>query len=116
MNGPGDLPTTQLLANWRKGDSEAGDVVLERMYPELKRLAAYYLRRDWPGNTLSATALVGGREVCQRTRSGDWTAIENESGIPGSAHIVCPAILLPAKGYRLSANPSYGSTGPNKRL
>ena len=47
-----------MLALARKGDSEASDALIQMVYPELRRLAASYLRRERPGHTLQPTALV----------------------------------------------------------
>ena len=49
---------TGLLQAWRSGDSQAGDRLLERIYQELKRIAASQLRRERSGHTLQTTALV----------------------------------------------------------
>ena len=47
-----------LLMDWRKGSREAGKELLARMQPELRRIAAAYMRKEHPGHTLQATALV----------------------------------------------------------
>ena len=44
--------------DWRKGDPEAGKELLARMQPELRRIAAGYMRKEHPGHTLQATALL----------------------------------------------------------
>jgi RNA polymerase sigma-70 factor, ECF subfamily len=49
---------TQLLFNWREGDSGALDKLMPIVYEELRRLASNYLRREHPGHTLQPTALV----------------------------------------------------------
>lgn len=49
---------TGLLQAWRSGDVVAGDRLLERIYLELKRIAASQLRRERPDHTLQTTALV----------------------------------------------------------
>lgn len=49
---------TQMLANWRNGDSTALNELLPVIYDELRQLAAGYLRRESAGHTLQATALV----------------------------------------------------------
>lgn len=49
---------TVLLRAWRSGDPAAGERLLERIYAELKRLAASKLRREPAGITLETTALV----------------------------------------------------------
>ena len=60
--GPGEV--TRLLALWSKGDKSALDDLLPIVYPELRRLAASYLRRERGGHTLQPTALVN--EACLR--------------------------------------------------
>jgi RNA polymerase sigma-70 factor (ECF subfamily) len=52
----GDI--TRLLKALRAGDHEAESELLRIVYPELRRLAAGYLRRERPDHTLQATELV----------------------------------------------------------
>lgn len=54
------LPTevTALLANYRSGDPEALARALEAVYRDLRRVAGSLVRRERPGQTLGATALV----------------------------------------------------------
>jgi RNA polymerase sigma-70 factor (ECF subfamily) len=47
-----------LLAAVRTGDSAARERLIAVVYPELHKLAAYYLRMEQPGHTLQTTALV----------------------------------------------------------
>ena len=49
---------TELLQEWSSGRREALDRLLPKIYVELRRLAASYLRRERPDHTLQATALV----------------------------------------------------------
>jgi RNA polymerase sigma factor (TIGR02999 family) len=49
---------TQLLDEVRVGDQAAVDTLFERVYKELRGMAADYLRRERPDHTLQATALV----------------------------------------------------------
>jgi RNA polymerase sigma factor (TIGR02999 family) len=49
---------TVLLHRWRDGDKEAGNQLMAALYPNLRRLAAHYLRQERPENTLQPTALV----------------------------------------------------------
>jgi len=49
---------TVLLGAAEKGDSTAADQLLDLVYGELRRLAAYKLGREAPGQTLQPTALV----------------------------------------------------------
>ncbi|MBI4911036.1 MAG: sigma-70 family RNA polymerase sigma factor [Acidobacteria bacterium] len=53
-----EQPVTTLLMDWRKGSDAAGKELLARMQPELRRIAAVYMRKESPGHTLQATALV----------------------------------------------------------
>jgi RNA polymerase sigma factor (TIGR02999 family) len=53
---PGD--PTQLLNKAAAGDEQAVSKLMPLVYDELRRLAASYLRRERPGQTLQATALV----------------------------------------------------------
>jgi RNA polymerase sigma-70 factor (ECF subfamily) len=49
---------TQLLSSMQDGDESAADRLLPLVYDELRRIADGYLRRETPGHTLQATALV----------------------------------------------------------
>jgi RNA polymerase sigma-70 factor (ECF subfamily) len=49
---------TQLLAEARRGDDTAVPRLIPLVYSELHRLAVSYMRRERPGHTLQATALV----------------------------------------------------------
>jgi RNA polymerase sigma factor (TIGR02999 family) len=55
------VPSTQitaLLRAWRGGDQGARDQLVPVVYPELRRLAQRYMRRERSGHTLQTTALV----------------------------------------------------------
>ena len=56
MESPGEI--TALLARLASGDKAAEAELMPHVYSELKRVAAGYLRRERPGHTLQATALV----------------------------------------------------------
>ena len=47
-----------MIDNARQGDEQALAALLPLVYDELRRLAASYMRRERPGQTLQATALV----------------------------------------------------------
>jgi len=49
---------TALLASWRAGSAEAEEALMAKVQPELRRLAASYLRRERQGHTLQPTAVV----------------------------------------------------------
>lgn len=54
----GSQTVTELLHAWSRGDEDARVLVLERVYQELRRLAAAQLRRERHALTLQPTALV----------------------------------------------------------
>lgn len=49
---------TQLLVKAKAGDGKALEEVIKLVYPQLRRLAAYYMQRERTGHTLQPTALV----------------------------------------------------------
>ena len=49
---------TQLLLRWSEGDKAALVKLMPLVYRELRRLAGHYMRRERPGHTLQASALV----------------------------------------------------------
>jgi len=60
MAAPTPTPkaVTALLEQSRAGSAEAVNMLTPLLYQELRRIAAGYLRRERPGHTLQATALV----------------------------------------------------------
>jgi RNA polymerase sigma-70 factor (ECF subfamily) len=55
---PDPARVTALLEQAREGKAEALEALLPVVYDELRRVAAAYMRRERPGQTLQATALV----------------------------------------------------------
>jgi RNA polymerase sigma factor (TIGR02999 family) len=51
-------PVTELLVAWTNGDRAALEALIPAVYPELRRIAGRYLRRERAGHTLQPTALV----------------------------------------------------------
>ena len=49
---------TQLLLSWSKGDKAAFDELIPRVYPELRRLARGYMKRENSQHTLQTSALI----------------------------------------------------------
>ena len=49
---------TQLLLSWSKGDKAALDQLVPLVYPELRRLAQRYMRRENSAHTLQTSALI----------------------------------------------------------
>lgn len=56
MTDPPDI--TRLLVRWQDGDEAALERLSPFIYEELRKLAASHMRRERPGHTLQATALV----------------------------------------------------------
>lgn len=56
LAGAGEV--TELLQRLAGGDSDAENRLLDLVYAELHRMAGRYMRRERPGHTLQATALV----------------------------------------------------------
>lgn len=55
---PDPARVTQLFEAARRGHADALDALLPMVYDELRRVAGAYIRRERPGQTLQATALV----------------------------------------------------------
>ncbi len=49
---------TQLLGDWRNGDTGALEKLIPLVQPDLQRLAHRYMSRERPGHTLQTTALL----------------------------------------------------------
>src|SRR5438045_1577556 len=49
---------TQILAAFEQSQPQAAEALLPLVYDELRRLAAWHLANERPGQTLQATALV----------------------------------------------------------
>ena len=55
---PQQNQVTQLLSDWRDGDSGALERLIPLVQPELHRLASHYMKREREGHTLQTTALI----------------------------------------------------------
>jgi hypothetical protein len=55
-NQPKDI--SLVLKAWSGGDREAADKLMPLVYDELRKVAAQYLRKEFPDHTLQPTALV----------------------------------------------------------
>jgi RNA polymerase sigma factor (TIGR02999 family) len=53
-----DNPVTDALHDWHQGSATGAGRVIERLYPELHRLAAQLLSSERPDHTLQPTALI----------------------------------------------------------
>ena len=92
---------TELLINYGRGDSAALDQILPQVYQELRRLAAYHLKRERKDHTLQATALV--HEAYMRLvnqRQVDW---KNRAQFLGLASEIMRRLLVSHARKRAAA-------------
>jgi RNA polymerase sigma factor (TIGR02999 family) len=82
-SGASDITT--LIRQLQAGDPEAGNKLIERVYPELKRLAIALLRNERLGHTLEPTALVN-ELYLKFIRSGKINAHNRAEFFALSAH------------------------------
>jgi RNA polymerase sigma factor (TIGR02999 family) len=83
---------TQLLINWRDGDSEVPARLMPLVYEELRRLARGYLQRERSDHTLQATALV--HEAYLRMVDDSQTCWKDRAHFYGIAARVMRQILV----------------------
>ena len=83
---------TRLLVDWGHGDQSALDSLLPLIYNELRRVADSYLRRDRPGHTLQATALVN--EAFLQLINQDQINWQNRAHFFGAAANLMRQILI----------------------
>jgi RNA polymerase sigma factor (TIGR02999 family) len=95
-----DSPVTTLLTAWRSGDQAAAGQLLALVYPELRRLAAHYLKSERPGHTLQPTALV--HELYLRLFAGEPVTWENRAHFFGMAAQTLRHILVDHARARLA--------------
>jgi RNA polymerase sigma factor (TIGR02999 family) len=70
-------PISQLLNQWRAGDSEALNALVPLVYGDLRRLAHRYLQNQRPDHTLQSTALV--HEAYLRVAKREKMQFENRA-------------------------------------
>jgi RNA polymerase sigma factor (TIGR02999 family) len=86
MSKPASSDVTTLLAELRRGDDKARDQLVTLVYPELKRIAARYLRAERPDHSLRPTGLVhevylrliGSEQATWQNRAHFFAAIARE--------------------------------------
>jgi RNA polymerase sigma factor (TIGR02999 family) len=86
------VDVTRILAAIEDGDERAADRLLTAVYDELRRLAAAKLRREPPGLTLQATALV--HEAYLRLLGNAGGSFENRAHFFASAAEAMRRILV----------------------
>jgi RNA polymerase sigma-70 factor (ECF subfamily) len=111
-DGPDPGSITALLQKWSGGDKAALETLMPLVYDELRRMAARYLNRERPENTLQRTALV--HEAFLRLvdqRRVDW---QNRSHFFGLAAQLMRRILV--DHARHGGRAKRGSGIPNAPL
>ncbi|HTS67108.1 MAG TPA: sigma-70 family RNA polymerase sigma factor [Candidatus Acidoferrales bacterium] len=102
-DSPGDV--TLLLAEMKRGNSEALPKLIPLVYQELKRLAAHFLREEREGHTLQPTALV--HEAYLRL-AGQKAAWQNRAQFMGVAAQLMRRILVDYARQRITAKRGGG--------
>src|SRR6266568_1389633 len=86
---PGEV--TRLLVAMQGGQGEAADRLFALVYPDLRHLAAHYLRAERPDHTLQATALVHEAYLKLADQGAPW---QNRAHFFGVASQVMRHILV----------------------
>jgi RNA polymerase sigma factor (TIGR02999 family) len=97
---------TQILNAAGAGDAHAADQLLPLVYDELRRLAAYKMAREKPGQTLQATALV--HEAWLRMAGQEQQRWENRAHFFAAASEAMRRILVDRARRRLAAKHGGG--------
>ncbi len=102
-DSPGDM--TVLLAEIRRGDSDALGKLIPLVYGELRRLAAHFLHEERQGHTLQATALVHEAYLRLVGQSGGW---QNRAHFMAVAAQLMRRILVDYARQRVAAKRGGG--------
>lgn len=86
------IAITKMIYDIESGDARAADQLLEAVYDELRALAGARLRRERPGQTLNATALV--HEAYLRLLGNEDVKWENRAHFFGAAAEAMRRILV----------------------
>lgn len=87
-----DLDVTSWLRRWNEGDQEAGQVVFDLVYRELRQLAVSSFRRERVGHTLQPTAVL--HEAILRLLGGPEVRWLNRSHFLGFASRIMRQVLV----------------------
>ena len=94
-----DKEITTILAQWGQGDRTALDRLVPLVYPQLRTIAASYLRRENRGHTLQATGLV--HEIFLKLIGRRKPLFENRAHFFAlSAKLMRMALIDHARGVR----------------
>ena len=103
-DSPGEV--TLLLAEMKRGNSEALPKLIPLVYHELKRLAAHFLRDEREGHTLQPTALV--HEAYLRLAGQNRAGWQNRAQFMGVAAQIMRRILVDYARQRVTAKRGGG--------
>ncbi len=87
---PDDI--TNLLLDWRAGDPKAKAQLFERIYPELRQIAANRVRGLWPGVTLRPTELI--HETWLRLAESEGLSFDHRGKFYAMAAVIMRHILV----------------------
>jgi RNA polymerase sigma factor (TIGR02999 family) len=99
---------TGLLRAWSEGDHAAFDALVPIVYAELRQLAERYMRRQDPGHTLHATALV--HEAYLRLAGQQRPDLTSRRHFFGVASKVMRSVLVDHARGRQRAKRGSGAT------
>src|SRR5215831_15163865 len=103
-DSPGEV--TLLLAEMKRGNSEALPRLIPLVYQELRRLAAHFLKEERPGHTLQPTALV--HEAYVKLAGQTRTEWQNRAQFMAVAAQVMRRILVDYARQRVAAKRGGG--------
>ena len=101
----GDHDVTRLIAAWRDGDEGAREALVERVYANVRAIAAQSLRQ-MPGATLSATDLAHEALIRLLGANADWNDRRHFFHVAAQA---TRQILVDAARQRLAAKRGGGA-------
>ena len=110
MSAGSDDDITVLLRAWSGGDATALPRLVDRVYPELHRIAARHLSRERPEHTLQPTALVHEAYVrmAQQAPGKDWQDRTHFFAV--AAHVVRNVLVDHARARRAAKRGSGAIT------
>jgi RNA polymerase sigma-70 factor, ECF subfamily len=102
-DSPGEI--TVLLAEMKRGNSEALPKLVPLLYDELRKLAGHFLREERPGHTLQPTALV---HEAYLKLAGQHAGFENRAQFMAIAAQAMRRILVDYARQRVAAKRGGG--------
>lgn len=97
---------TQLLHDWRSGDDQARDRLVDALYEELRRIARRHLRGEAPGHTINTTGLV--HEAYVGLMRADAVSAQDRAHFLATASRVMRHVLIDHARARASAKRGGG--------